>query len=174
MIREMKQDVVFEEVIDAAPNGTPGFAFINTTGPTTKDPRIQRKIRAFVMRDHGKARRRRDKVAQEPATKASAPPVPKITIVVNASPEYYQSVQSVKAGNDLRCASGRCAARPCSCPPGLLWKESGPFGDHYSSLAESDPSHTLSISRFSAGRIDPFIKYPVEMTPRVRRLLDHG
>jgi hypothetical protein len=160
--------------MDVAPNCAPGFAFINTTGPTTKDPKVQRKIRAFVMRDHGKARRRRDKVAQEPATKVSVPPVPKITIVVDASLEYYQSVQSAKASHDLQCTSEICTARMCSCPPGLLWEESGPFGDHYSSLAESDPTHIPTISRFSVGRIDPFIKYPIEMTPRVRRLLDHG
>jgi hypothetical protein len=174
MIREKKHDVVFEDVMDVAPNGTPGFAFINTTGPTTKDPKVQRKIRAFVMRDHGKARRRRDKVAQEPTTKVSMPPAPKITIVVDASPEYYQSVQSVKAGHDLQCISGSCVARLCPCPPGLLWEETGPFGDQSSSFAERDRTHIPTISRFSAGRIDPFIKYPVEMTPRVRRLLDHG
>ena len=157
-----------------APNGTTGFAFINTTGPSTKDPKVQRKIRAFVMRDHGKARRRRDKSTQEPATKVFTPPVPKITMVVNPSPEYYQSVQSVKASHDLQCAFRSCAAGLCSCPPGLLWKESGPLGDHHPSLAESDPTHTPTISRFSAGRIDPFIKYPVEMTPHVRRFLDYG
>lgn len=29
------------------------------------------------------------------------------------------------------------------------------------------------FSRFNTGRFDPLISYPITMTPRVRRLLDH-
>jgi hypothetical protein len=44
-----------------------------------------------------------------------------------------------------------------------------------------DGSHALShaalplagISRFSTGRIDPFVPYPVELDARTLRLIDH-
>ena len=45
---------------------------------------------------------------------------------------------------------------------------------HAHPLAPPDQIPTGSISRFSAGRGDPFIRYPIEMNFRDLALLDHG
>ena len=128
------------------------------------------------MRDHGKARRRVDKgkgtdklVATE-----SVPAVPKLTVVANASPEYFSSVQSVKAAQGSRCTFLGCMELP-TLTPRHLTHEGGPYycNDHLQ-VAVYGSNPVPSISRFSAGRIDPFIPYPITMTPRVCQLVDHG
>jgi hypothetical protein len=156
--------------------GKSALAFVNTTGPIAKNARVQRSIRNFVMRDHGKARRRADKSngAEKAAATKPVPAAPKLTVVADASPDYLSSVQLVKAAKASRCAFPGCMSLPTSILCSLT-NEGGPFycNDHLH-VAASSSTPGPSISRFSAGRIDPFIPYPIEMTPRVRQLVDHG
>jgi hypothetical protein len=128
------------------------------------------------MRDYGRARRRTDKNKsdEKPANTEPVPAVPKLTVVANASPEYFSSVQLVKAAQVSHCAFPGCMELPT--PTLRHWThEGGPFycSDHLQ-VTISGSNTVPSISRFSTGRIDPFIPYPVTITPRVRRLMDHG
>jgi hypothetical protein len=127
------------------------------------------------MRDHGKARRRvnKGKGTDRPVATESVPAVLKLTVVANASPEYFSSVQLVKAAQGSRCAFPGCMELPT--PTRHLTHEGGPYycNNHLQgAVYGSNP--VPSISRFSAGRMDPFIPYPITMTPRVRQLVDHG
>lgn len=169
---------MFEEAPGQLSGDKPAIAFVNTTGPIVKNARVQRSIRNFVMRDHGKARRRGDKgkstdkaVATEPV-----PAVPKLTIVGNASLEYFSSVQLVKAAQGSHCDFPGCMELPTPTPtPRHLTHERGPFYcNNHLQVTVSSSNRVPSISRFSTGRIDPFIPYPITMTPRVQRLVDHG
>jgi hypothetical protein len=166
---------VFEET-QTQPYNKPAIAFVNTSGPIVKNARVQRSIRNFVMRDYGKARRRNDKGkgVDKSITTELAPAVPKLTVVTNASSEYFSSVQLVKAAHDLHCAFPGCMGLPT---PSLrhLTNEGGPFHCNNHLQVTVSGSNTIpSISRFSTGRIDPFVPYPITTTPRVRQLMDHG
>jgi len=163
---------MFEEAPGQSGGDKPAIAFVNTTGPIVKNARVQRSIRNFVMRDHGKARRRGDKgkTADNPVAAESVPAVPKLTVVANASPEYFSSVQLVKAAKGSRCTFPDCMELPTSTP-----HEGGPsYCNNHLHVAVSGSNLVPNISRFSTGRIDPFIPYPITMTPRVRQLVDHG
>jgi hypothetical protein len=167
---------MFEEAPGQSGGDKPAIAFVNITGPIAKNARVQRSIRNFVMRDHGKARRRGDKgkTADNPVAAEPVPAMPKLTVVANASPEYFSSVQLVKAAKGLRCAFPGCMELPTPTPRHLT-HEGGPlYCNNHSHVAVSGSSLVPSISRFSTGRIDPFIPYPITMTPRVRQLVDHG
>jgi hypothetical protein len=167
---------VFEEASGQSCGDKPAIAFVNTTGPIFKNAGVQRSIRNFVMRDHGKARRRGDKgkSAEKLVARDLVPAVPKLTVVANASPEYFSSVQLVKAAQGSHCAFPGCMELPTPTPRHLT-HEGGPFycNNHFQ-VTVSGSNLVPSISRFSTGRIDPFIPYPVTMTPRVRQLVDHG
>jgi hypothetical protein len=167
---------VFEESSGQPCGDKPAIAFVNTTGPIFKNAGVQRSIRNFVMRDHGKARRRGDKgkSAEKPVAGDLVPAVPKLTVVANASPEYFSSVQLVKAAQGSHCAFPGCMEQPTPTPRHLT-HENGPFYcNNHLQVTISGSNPVPSISRFSTGRIDPFIPYPVTMTPRVRQLVDHG
>lgn len=174
--RDNESKIVFEEVAGQASEGRAALAFVNTTGPITKNARVQRSIRNFVMRDHGKARRRSDK-GKGPENAVATKPileVPKLTVVAAADPEYFNSVQLVKAAHASRCVFPGCMNTQTPTMPGLT-REGSPFicAEHLQ-VPASGSNPEPSISRFSTGRIDPFIPYPIEMTPRVRQLMDHG
>jgi len=174
--RDNESNIVFEEAPGQSGGDKPAIAFVNTTGPFAKNARVQRSIRNFVMRDYGKARRRRDKGkgTDKPVATELVPAVPKLTIVANASPEYFSSVQLVKAAQGTRCAFPDCMQLPTQTPRHLT-HEGGPFYcNNYLQVTVSGSNPVSSISRFSTGRIDPFIPYPITMTPRVRQLVDHG
>ncbi len=127
------------------------------------------------MRDHGKARRRggKGKSINRQVTTEPVPAMPKFTVVANASPEYFGSVQLVKAARDLQCAFPGCME--LLTPKLYYWThEKGSFYCQSHLQATFSGYHPVpSISRFSTGRIDPFIPYPINMTPRVRQLVDH-
>jgi hypothetical protein len=149
--------VTFEGISSVDVPSTSTIAFVNTTGPVTKDTRVQSQIRRHVMRDIGKARRK-DASGNKKATVAELPSrAPKLTMVTSASPELYHSVQLVKA--KILSDTSFSEEYPAILPEG---SDRTQFG------------YNLSISRFLAGRIDPFLKYPIQMTPRVSRLVDHG
>lgn len=167
---------MFDEGPSQLHGNKPAIAFVNTTGPIVKNARVQRSIRNFVMRDHGKARRRGDKgkTTHKPVATESVPATPRLTVVSNASPEYFSSVQLVKAAQSSPCNFIGC--RELLTPTlGHLALDSRPFHcpKHLQATA-SGSSIIPSISRFSTGRIDPFIPYPITMTPRIRQLVDHG
>jgi hypothetical protein len=174
--RENESTIVFEEPVGQAREGKSTIAFVNTTGPIVKNAGVQRSIRNFVMRDHGKARRRGDKgkSTDKPVSTEPVPAVPKLTVVADASPEYFRSVQLVKAAHDSHCAFPGCIELPMPAPRHLI-HEGGPFYcKNHLQVTVYGSNPVPSISRFSTGRIDPFISYPIAMTPRVRQLLDHG
>jgi hypothetical protein len=167
---------VFEEAPGQSFGGKPAIAFVNITGPINKNARVQRSIRNFVMRDHGKARRRGDKgkTAEKPVTTEPVPAVPKLTVVANASPEYFSSIQLVKAAQGSHCTFPGCMELPTPILHQSTY-DGGPFYCNLHLQATASGSNPVpSISRFSTGRIDSFIPYPITMTPRVRQLVDHG
>lgn len=152
------------------------MAFVNMTGPLVKNAQVQRSIRNFVMRDYGKARRRggKGKSVERPVEAAPEPAAPKLTVVASADPEYYNNVQLVKAARASRQAFVDHKEFQDSMQQSLTDEGGAVYPKDYPAATASGSSSVPSISRFSAGRIDPFIAYPIEMTPRVRRLVDHG
>jgi hypothetical protein len=150
--------VTFEEISSVDVPSTPTIAFVNTTRLITKDARVQSQIRRHVMRDIGKARRKDAKGSKKATMAEMPPPVSKLIMVASASPELYHSIQFAKAeisGNTSSNGEYTATLQP----EGL---ERTQFG------------YNTSISRFFAGRIDPFLKYPIQMTPRISRLVDLG
>ena len=167
---------MFEEAQGQPFGDKPNIAFVNATGPIVKNARVQRSIRNFVMRDHGKARRRghKGKSTDEPVATEPVPAAPKLTVVANASPEYFSSVQLANAAQSSRCAFTDCMELPTPTPRHLMHEGDLFYCNNHLQVTASGSSPMLSISRFSTGRIDPFISYPITMTPRVRQLVDHG
>jgi|SRR5450432_994288 hypothetical protein len=126
------------------------------------------------MRDHGKARRR-PKQGKKPVDTSPVSEGPKLTIVASADPEYYNSVQLVKAAHRMQCDIPGCTERATApFPRAMTQEENRHYCDHHAQVAELSKNQSSRLSRFSAGRIDPFVRYPIEMTSRDRRLLDHG
>jgi hypothetical protein len=182
-------NLVFEEPENEAQEGKPAFAFVNVTGPvtkTTKSRSTMRLIRKHVMRDIGRSRR-----ANEAPTVPGPSAMRQVPVIEDRTP----------AGQLIwdPYSSPRCCYTGCSNPGPYAVQ---PFinvllpgtpliycYEHRNSLANAAITQTLDealqieiqrvvnaaqISKLGSGRIDPFIHYPVEMTPRIRRFVDHS
>lgn len=179
-----KSEIVFEESTTARqeePGKQAVFAFVNATGPIARDAGVQRSIRKHVMRDIGKSRRK-DTKSRSPDSKPNSPPQSTpTTIVVEASPDFWNSVQLVRrTKRALNCADPSCDAVTHACVSSHddcsnSEKESEVmFCDDHLPAVNAQNETAPQMDRFSGGRIDPFIQYPIEMSRGVRKLVDHG
>jgi hypothetical protein len=178
--------VVFEALETEPLDGKPSLAFVNYTGSaakTKKDANTSRSIRKHVMRDIGLSRRAAN-VSLVPASVAASP---------------LQVIPTQKSAGDLvahahQASTPRCCFSGCHNP--------GPFteqpimnvlnpenpiiycNEHQRIFGDPAEAATLQIelqymvnlrqiTRLGSGRIDPFLPYPIKLTPRVRRFIDH-
>ncbi|KAE9380859.1 hypothetical protein N431DRAFT_362953 [Stipitochalara longipes BDJ] len=176
--------IVFEELEGEPQHGKPPLAFVNYTGPvakTEKDPSTQRSIRRHVMRDIGRSRR---------APNVSIVPDPVASSLLQAT----QSLNSAGTLGSLPESAARCCFTGCYNPgpyneqpimkllnPGnpIMYcsEHQSIFGNPTEAAAlQIELQHMVNLrqlTRVGSGRIDPFLPYPIKLTPRVRRFIDH-
>lgn len=125
------------------------LAFVNFTGRPIRNVGIQREIRRHVMRDIGRGRRKVPAASSSDSTTGLGIPYtasePSSPNVKNEDEKQYGMPRSQEGRQN--------------------------FGSGNEVGVEDEAG--LSISRFSAGRIDPFVPWPVELDARTQRLIDH-
>lgn len=182
-------NLVFEEPEDETiQHGKSAFAFVNVTGPvikSTQSTSTMRSIRRHVMRDIGRSRR-----ATEASTVPGPPaagPVPVVEIRTPTGQLAWNPYSSPRC-----CYTGCSNPGPYAVQPLINVLLPGTpliyCYEHRNSLANAAKTQTLDealqieilrvvnaaqLSRLGSGRQDPFISYPIEMTPRIRRFVDH-
>lgn len=184
IILDTRSEVVFEESVTTMQEetaGTAAFAFVNATGPLVKNPGVQRSIRKHVMRDIGKSRRKGAKSKSPDPKPSYSKSESQISIVVEASPEFWNSVQLVCRARADRCSHPMCTAPACASTMPHLDNIDEPddqvrpmYCYSHLEMANSQNESMPSISRFSGGRMDPFYAFPIDATPEVQKLVDHG
>ena len=181
--------VVFEKPEGGTLEGKPALAFVNFTGPVSniiRDSGTRRSIRKHVMRDIGRNRR---------ASAVSTVPHPVAT-------QLMPTISNRSSGRDLRdvrASSPRCAFTGCY-NPGPYSKQ--PFmsilnlggkvqccTEHQRILGNAakppawDEALQIEIrplldkrriTSLWSGRMNPFIPYPIKLTGRVCRFIDHS
>ena len=159
------------------------YIFITGTKPGITDRNTQTIIRRHVMRDIGKARRStkhhrgRKPLQYELVLRSGDTQVPTT---------WKAASTSVLASYNLKMQ----VPLPHSTKPLLVAALAGttlpsPEEDRVATLtlARDSENHQASlsyaeaegpVSRFGAGRMDPFVKYPVNINARTRALVDHS
>jgi hypothetical protein len=181
----LEGNVVFEELESEHLEGKPTLAFVNYTGPvakTNKDAATRRSIRKHVMRDIGRSRR---------ATNVSVIPETVSASSLSAIPSQNASREQIP----FRDGTPRCCFKDCHNPgpyieqpimsllnPGnpIVYcpEHQSIFGNPAEAAAlQTELQHMVNlrqVNKLGSGRIDPFLPYPIKLTPRVRRFIDHS
>lgn len=176
---------MFEKFESESPTGGQTFAFVNYTGPVAKrtgNASTRRSIRKHVMRDIGRSRR---------ATGVSIVPEPLTSSQDLATPRQ-------DPGQDLllyRDATPHCGFIGCPNPgpyaaqpiidvlnpgPPIMYCIEHQKGSGISvevpclRMEIQNMVNMRQINKFGSGRIDPFLPYPIKLSSRVRRFIDHS
>lgn len=175
---------MFEDLGSEPLDGKPSLAFVNYTGSVAKskgDAGTRRAIRKHVMRDIGRSRR--------------APNVSIVPDPIAASPLQATPTQ-ISAGDlvPYQESTPRCCFFGCRNPgpyteqpimtmlnPGTpiiyCYEHQSIFGDPAEAAALHIELQYMAnlrqVTGLGSGRIDPFLPYPIKLTPRVRRFIDH-
>lgn len=169
----------------------PGYVFIPFTTPKTKNPETQRIVRQHVMRDIGKNRRSSTRIRpRKPVqynlqlryVETAADPLfhtsPLSTLVHHHAGMQDQWPHQVKATTSTDSNSAIAKQGPCDTIAVVrrVRNQEGPhlWIDEVSQSTLPEALKKTAISRFGAGRNDPFIKYPIEINPRTHALIDHS
>lgn len=126
---------------------------MNITGLPTRDVKTQRQIRQHVMRDIGRRRR-----------KMASPDL----LNLNLTPAHFNAGNPLASSSDSHdilseANDGAIRNQEELEAPGVL----------STAFVRREGGLSMGISRFSAGRIDPFVPWPVDLDARTRRLIDH-
>jgi hypothetical protein len=188
-------EIVFENSLtrQESSGGKLSFAFVNASGPIAKNSGVQTSIRKHVMRDIGKSRRKESKSrSPEPSEKdlQESAPTPAVSVVAQPTPEFWNSIQKARqVSNSPQCAYPGCetvshpyaASLYSRIEPGTsIEHHAAEYCRQHSQATERDVLHVpdvaelFDMTRYSGPRMDPFVHYPMELTPDIRQLIDHS
>ena len=165
---------------------SPSLVFVPQNGGTITNKAVKTQIRKHVMKDIGKARRTR--------VRPLKPISWEIEVELPNSAENSDQVEEVDPTNNRQGSEISPAAPVNRVPfnkagrdsqmllPNVTTPVFSPFGNKPNTelqmgvqqLQQTGRQNLQSIYRLGGGRMDPFVKYPVEMDYRAKLLIDHG
>ena len=179
-----------DAVMDACSNEkTPGLVFITQTG-SGKPRDVQTQIRKHVMKDIGKSRRKQGRRGRFPTWEISIDSPGSMdsmdsrsltlgTTETDPNGEYGLDADALGSGiTPVRYQQSDDGKFQLALPMYLVPKKPTTKLQHGLHQMQPQPSTmsgvAVTLDRLWTGRMDPFVRYPIEMNQRTLRLIDHG
>jgi len=155
---------------------SPSLVFVTQTGPgsTITDNAVKTQIRKHVMKDIGKARRTRVRPLKPISWEISV----EVPDSAGSQDEVEGIVHDIAPRPPVNHVFFNAAeANSQESIPNVTISAFSPLGHQQGDPNQMQPpvrQNLQAIYRLGGGRMDPFVKYPIEMNHRARQLIDHG